>query len=161
MLDAAPKRHVHGDYDRRWLSDDYFDLIVWYTSTNTVHGFQLCYDKPQWERALTWLSNRGFAHSAVDSGEDTPEANRTLFLSRMVRFPPRKFSPSSRGVVVRCRLTCNTSLRKRSVSLCNERSNQTLERTVDRRMKEVEMLSRLIVEMKTCALVSGRSACSR
>ena len=48
MLDAAPKRHVHGDYDRRWLSDDYFDLIVWYTSTNTVHGFQLCYDKPQW-----------------------------------------------------------------------------------------------------------------
>jgi hypothetical protein len=27
--------------------------------------------------------------------------------------------------------------------------------------KPVEMLSRLAVEMKTCALVSGRSACSR
>jgi len=90
MLDAAPKRNVHGDYDRRWLSDDYFDLIVWYTSTDTIYGFQLCYDKPQWERALTWLSNRGFTHSAVDSGEDTPEANRTPVLVPDGSFPYEK-----------------------------------------------------------------------
>jgi hypothetical protein len=49
MFDKAPKKSVRGDYDRRWLSDDYFDLIVWYTSDDTVHGFQLCYDKPYWE----------------------------------------------------------------------------------------------------------------
>jgi hypothetical protein len=41
------------------------------------------------------------------------------------------------------------------------RSNQALERTADRRTKKVEMLIRLAVEMKTCALVSGRSALSR
>ena len=39
--------------------------------------------------------------------------------------------------------------------------NHSLESTADRREKEVEMLSRLAVEMKPCALVSGRSACSR
>jgi hypothetical protein len=39
--------------------------------------------------------------------------------------------------------------------------NQALERTADRRIKKVEMLSRLAVEMKTCAPVSGRSAYSR
>ena len=31
MFDKALKTPVPGDYDRRWLSDDYFDLIVWYT----------------------------------------------------------------------------------------------------------------------------------
>ena len=90
MLDAAPKRHVYGDYDRRWISDDYFDLIVWYTSSDTIHGFQLCYDKPQWERTLTWLSSRGFAHTAIDSGEDTPEANRSPVLVPDGSFPADK-----------------------------------------------------------------------
>ena len=31
--------------------------------------------------------------------------------------------------------------------------------TANRRVKKVEMLSRLAVEVKTCALVNGRSAC--
>ena len=34
--------------------------------------------------------------------------------------------------------------------------NQALERTATRREKEVEMLSRLAVEMKTCAPGGGR-----
>ena len=80
MLDDAPKRAVAGDYDRRWITDDYFDLIVWYTPRDTIHGFQLCYDKPHWERALTWLSDRGFSHMEVDSGEDSAYANRTPVL---------------------------------------------------------------------------------
>jgi hypothetical protein len=80
MLNEPPKSAVAGDYDRRWISDDYFDLIVWYTPRDTVHGFQLCYDKPRWERALTWLSDRGFAHTEVDSGEDDPHVNRTPVL---------------------------------------------------------------------------------
>ncbi|MEY2536274.1 MAG: hypothetical protein QOG67_14 [Verrucomicrobiota bacterium] len=69
MFDKAPKKAVLGDYDRKWLSDDYFDLIVWYTSSGAIHGFQLCYDKPQWERALTWISTGGFSHMQVDGGE--------------------------------------------------------------------------------------------
>jgi hypothetical protein len=39
--------------------------------------------------------------------------------------------------------------------------NQTLERTADQREKEVEMFSRLAVEMKTCVPVNGRSALPR
>jgi hypothetical protein len=66
MFDRALKKAVSGDYDRRWLSDDYFDLIVWYTSSGAIHGFQLCYDKPHWERALTWISTKGFSHKQVD-----------------------------------------------------------------------------------------------
>jgi len=46
MLTDEPKRSVRDDYDRRWISDDYFDLIVWYDRKDMVHGFQLCYGKP-------------------------------------------------------------------------------------------------------------------
>ena len=53
MFDKAEKRSVPGDYDRKWLSDDHFDLIVWYTSNDKIYGFQLCYGKPRFERALT------------------------------------------------------------------------------------------------------------
>ena len=90
MLDEAPKKAVTGDYDRRWISDEYFDLIVWYTPRDTVHGFQLCYDKPRWERALTWLSDRGFSHTEVDSGEDTAYANRTPVLVPDGSFPAER-----------------------------------------------------------------------
>ena len=90
MLNTAPKRPVSGDYDRRWISDDYFDLIVWYTPRDTIHGFQLCYDKVHWERALTWLSDRGFSHTEVDSGEDAPEANRSPVLVSNGSFPADK-----------------------------------------------------------------------
>ena len=90
MLNQAPKRAVAGDYDRKWISDDYFDLIVWYTARNTIHGFQLCYDKPHWERALTWLSDRGFSHMEVDSGESDAHTNRTPVLVPDGSFPADK-----------------------------------------------------------------------
>ena len=69
------------------MSDDYLDLIVWYERSNAIRGFQLCYGKPQQERALTWLKNRGFAHTQIDSGEDNPEANRTPILLPDGSFP--------------------------------------------------------------------------
>jgi hypothetical protein len=90
MLSDSPKRKVYGDYDRRWISDDYFDLIVWYTRKDAIYGFQLCYDKPRWERALTWLSTRGFSHSAVESGEEEAESNRTPMLVPDGSFPAAK-----------------------------------------------------------------------
>jgi hypothetical protein len=90
MLTDEPKRNVHGDYDRRWISDDYFDLIVWYNRKDVVHGFQLCYGKPQWERALTWMSHRGFSHTEVESGEELPTANRTPILVPDRSFPANK-----------------------------------------------------------------------
>src|ERR1700730_17857431 len=87
MLTRARKTRIRGDYNRRWMSDDYFDLIVWYERSNAIHGFQLCYGKPRWERALTWLVDRGFAHMEVDSGEDEAEWNRAPILVPDGSFP--------------------------------------------------------------------------
>lgn len=66
--------------DRRWFSDDYFDLIVWIDEKGAVSGFQLCYDKLDKERALTWTSDAGYAHERVDDGEANPTKNRTPIL---------------------------------------------------------------------------------
>jgi hypothetical protein len=60
---------VEGEGFRRWFTDDYFDLIVWYGDDRTLIGFQLCYDKQQRERALTWTREHGFQHNRIDSGE--------------------------------------------------------------------------------------------
>ena len=90
MLTDEPTRSVRSDYDRRWISDDYFDLIVWYNRNNAVHGFQLCYGKPKWERALTWISDRGFSHTEVEAGDERPTANRTPILVPDGSFPAKK-----------------------------------------------------------------------
>jgi hypothetical protein len=87
MLTNEPIRPVANDLDRRWIADDYFDLIVWYESEGQIHGFQLCYDQPGRERALTWTRDRGFLHTAIDSGESKPTANRTPVLVPDGAFP--------------------------------------------------------------------------
>src|SRR5262245_38223464 len=87
MFDNAPKKSVRGDYDRRWLSDDFFDLIIWFRPDDTIYGFQLCYDKPHWERALTWTRDKGFSHLEVDSGEHVYPPNQTPILVPDGTFP--------------------------------------------------------------------------
>jgi len=89
MLANTPRKPVAGDRDRRWIADEYFDLIVWYDDEQTIHGFQLCYDKPGRERALTWTRAGGFQHTAIDSGESRPTANRTPILIPDGAFPAR------------------------------------------------------------------------
>ena len=57
---------------RRWFTDDYFDLIVWYENDEiTITGFQLAYDKEHNERALTWRSTGSYTHMGIDDGEIT------------------------------------------------------------------------------------------
>ncbi|MEM5948467.1 hypothetical protein WKV44_07905 [Spirochaetia bacterium 38H-sp] len=69
-----------GEY-RRWFSDDYFDLIVWYAEDKkTITGFQLCYDKPGKERAFTWKSPDSYLHTAVDAGEEPLSAKMSPIL---------------------------------------------------------------------------------
>ncbi|MDR3460292.1 MAG: hypothetical protein P4N60_22920 [Verrucomicrobiae bacterium] len=80
MLQEKSTKANQSDFARRWLTDDYFDLIVWYEPGGGIHGFQLCYDKTGRERALTWTQSRGFAHNSVDSGETAPTANLTPVL---------------------------------------------------------------------------------
>jgi hypothetical protein len=124
MFDDSPKKAVRGDYDRRWLSDDFFDLIVWYRPDDTIHGFQLCYDKPYWERALTWLSDRGFSHMEVDSGEQVyPPTKLQSFFPMDLSLQTQCFM-SSRDVEASCRLSFRSSLRRRSVSLFSEKSKE-------------------------------------
>ena len=90
MLKHVPKQAVSGDRDRQWMSDDYFDLIVWYKTDGEIHGFQLCYGKPAWERALTWLDGRGFSHTEIDTGEEKATRNRTPILVPDGSFPAAK-----------------------------------------------------------------------
>ena len=87
MLKEQPCKQVPGEPPRRWISDDYFDLIIWCESTGNSPGFQLCYDKPGRERALTWSCDRGFSHAAIDDGESNPNANCTPILVADGDFP--------------------------------------------------------------------------
>ncbi|MBN2531619.1 MAG: hypothetical protein JXB88_01940 [Spirochaetales bacterium] len=64
---------------RRWFSDDFFDLIIWYEDKKIV-GFQLCYDKQGLERSLTWLKDKGFSHNKIDDGEKPGHSKMTPIL---------------------------------------------------------------------------------
>jgi len=78
MRDVRQDSH---DYVRRWFFDDHFDLIAWYHPNGALFGFQLCYDKPDEEKALTWFSDRGLSHHRVDAGDQSPWVNRTPMLT--------------------------------------------------------------------------------
>ena len=69
LTEIRNARQVEGEGLRRWFTDEYFDLIVWYGDDRALVGFQLCYDKQQKERALTWTRDHGFQHNRIDSGE--------------------------------------------------------------------------------------------
>jgi hypothetical protein len=56
---------------RRWFSDDDFDLFVWFDGLGAISWFELCYDRSDVERALTWTHTRGYEHWRVSAGEAT------------------------------------------------------------------------------------------
>jgi hypothetical protein len=66
-----------GEQPRRWFTDEYFDLFVWYEAGGGACRFELCYGKPSDEHALTWQEGSGVSHSRVDDGEGTPLSNMT------------------------------------------------------------------------------------
>lgn len=69
-----------GEPFRRWFNDQFFDLIVWYSSDENIYGFQLCYKIGWVEKALTWRHDRGFFHNTVDYGGLRPGGERTPIL---------------------------------------------------------------------------------
>ncbi len=70
MLKEAKKvRQIEGDPRRRWFDDEYFDLIVWFEKDDSIFGFQLCYDRENMPRALTWTKKNGYKHTGIDNGE--------------------------------------------------------------------------------------------
>jgi hypothetical protein len=69
LSEVRSVRQVPGEGTRRWFTDPYFDLIVWYDDGGTLVGFQLCYDKQGRERAFTWRRDHGCQHERIDAGE--------------------------------------------------------------------------------------------
>jgi hypothetical protein len=65
-------RQIPGEPKRRWFSSDDFDLIVWVADDQSFNGFELCYDKGNRERSISWRRAGGFRHMAVDDGEQRP-----------------------------------------------------------------------------------------
>jgi len=70
-----------GEGQRRWFESEDLELVVWFDAAGQVTGFQICYDLGGGEHALTWKTGTGFAHAAVDSGDQTPLKNQTPILT--------------------------------------------------------------------------------
>ena len=81
VIEVRDVRQDPGEPRRRWFTDDNFDLMVWYHADGSVHGFELSYDKPGYEKALRWFDDKGIAHNAVDGGEQNPAYNRSPILT--------------------------------------------------------------------------------
>lgn len=65
-------KQVHGEPARRWFTSKTMDLIIWFSSSKEIIGFQICYDIDSNEKALTWRLDEGFTHNKIDSGEGRP-----------------------------------------------------------------------------------------
>lgn len=79
LVEKQNVRQIPNEGFRRWFTDNYFDLIVWYEGEEIV-GFQLCYDKGNDEHALTWRPSSGFSHNRIDDGEIPYAAKMTPIL---------------------------------------------------------------------------------
>lgn len=80
MLREVPATQAPREPHRRWFADEYLDLVVWISDPGSVVAFELCYDKPRAERAVTWSPEKGYGSFRVDGGGDTPTRNRTPIL---------------------------------------------------------------------------------
>ena len=72
LREIESARQIKDELPRRWFNDSEMDLIVWIDEIKEIAGFQLTYDKPHFEHALTWTRNGGFRHDRVDNGEGRP-----------------------------------------------------------------------------------------
>jgi hypothetical protein len=79
---------VRGDRFRRCFVDERLDLVVWYETDGTIHGFQLTYDPEGSPRVVTWTPGRGLHHASLDVGEDSPLANRSPVLRSSADYNP-------------------------------------------------------------------------
>jgi hypothetical protein len=80
LTEVLNVRQLDNDARRRWFTDDYFDLIVWYDEHDAFVGFQLCYDKTFNEYSITWKENEGFTHNRIDDGEAPGQAKMSPIL---------------------------------------------------------------------------------
>ena len=72
LIEFKGTQQIAGERRRRWFSSTEMDLIVWYDEGDSIAGFELYYDKNIRELVFIWRADRGFAHLAVDDGEQKP-----------------------------------------------------------------------------------------
>lgn len=65
------QRKIDASY-RRWFYSPDMDLVLWYEAGGSISGFELYYDKNFNEHVFIWRNDGGFAHLAVDDGEQGP-----------------------------------------------------------------------------------------
>ncbi|MCG8325691.1 MAG: hypothetical protein MI673_09245 [Thiotrichales bacterium] len=70
MLKEIPVTTEGNEPVKRWFTDHDTDLFVWLDEHNQIIKFQVCYNKGKDEHALTWETEAGFTHHAVDDGEE-------------------------------------------------------------------------------------------
>lgn len=80
LYEIKKVKQLKGQDFRRWFTDEYFDLFVWYDKSKKLNSFQLTYDKGHKERAVTWTKKGGIRHTGVDDGEGNPMASMTPLL---------------------------------------------------------------------------------
>lgn len=71
LREITPIRQNSDRVKKRWFSSSDMDLFVWFNDQVPAR-FQLSYDKPAREHAITWDIESGFSHNSVDTGEHSP-----------------------------------------------------------------------------------------
>ena len=72
LIELQGIRQIADELRRQWFSSTDMDLIVWYDESDLISRFELYYDKNVHEHVLIWRAESGFAHLAVDDGEQKP-----------------------------------------------------------------------------------------
>ncbi len=57
-----------GEPKKRWFTSLSMDLFVWLNDDDEIISYQLTYNKPHDEKAITWSIENGFIHLGVDDG---------------------------------------------------------------------------------------------
>ena len=81
LIEKKDVQQRPGESHRRWFSDEFFDLIVWWSETEEIILFQLSYDPDGVDGLLEWRRASGLSHFRVDTGGPLPARHaRTPFL---------------------------------------------------------------------------------
>jgi len=81
LTEQTEVRQNPGESHRRWFSDDFFDLIVWFDDAGDIILFQLGYDPEGADGLLEWRRPSGLSHFTVDTAGRRPARHaRTPFL---------------------------------------------------------------------------------
>jgi hypothetical protein len=94
---------LDGDLIKRWFTDEFFDLYVWFDKQGEIASFQLCYDKPRDEQAFTWKRLSTYYPQRVYDGEYSPGKNKSTLVLLSdgaidIRFVAHRFFPECKSI---------------------------------------------------------------